>query len=316
MLTPKYSNFLAQRRTTEATKGVFQEYRELIENTKCDLENHLQDIHARLLSSTESSMGSFIDGAELQRMEEEKNSTQKSLDICHQFLSFITQTRSSLLGDSELALKDYDQDYSSTAPNLSWLINAEGLNSTYKEVVSWRLRLLQHLHEFGKNAHPTPVGLPQPNNRQSSKQQSFQEEYKDTEALLEFCQQAEEAANQTRTHHFEDITTGDDSRQVIATTLNDLISAKRIKSGHQSYQALGQMSNESIQAIFLRPEPSKQDKGQDNTETFQRPAQTCPGRQQEPKEGQQDEFQDRYGSGYNLHFGNCEKSKSPSSGTH
>ncbi|KAF9894402.1 hypothetical protein FE257_007905 [Aspergillus nanangensis] len=69
----------------------------------------------------------------------------------------------------------------------------------------------------------------------------------------------------------EDITTGDDSRQVIATTLNDLISAKRIKSGHQSYQALGQMSNESIQAIFLRSEPSKQDKGEDNTEAFQGP---------------------------------------------
>ncbi|KAF9883068.1 hypothetical protein FE257_004125 [Aspergillus nanangensis] len=250
----------ANLRTTEATKGVFQEYKELIENTKCDLENHLQDIHAKLLSSSESSMTPEINAAELQQMEEEKRSTQKSLDICQQFLAFLSQTRSSLLGELELASKDSDQAYLTATPNISWLINAEGLNSTHKEVTSWRLRLLQHLYGFGKNVQASPLHFPPPNNGQSSEKQSFQEEYKDTEALLAFCQQAEEDANKPGTHHFEDITTGDDSRQVIATTLNDLISAKRIKAGNQSYQALGQMSNESIQAIFLRPEPSKPEK--------------------------------------------------------
>ncbi|KNG88886.1 hypothetical protein ANOM_003678 [Aspergillus nomiae NRRL 13137] len=306
----------ANLRTTEATKGVLQEYKELIENTKYDLENHLQDIQAMLLSSSETSVASVMDAVELQRMEEERNSTQKSLDICHQFLAFITQTRANLLGESGLTLNDSHQPYSSATPNLSWLINAEGLNSTYKEVTSWRLRLLQHLYGFSKNVQAAPLGLLQPNNGQSSKQQSFQEEYKNTEALLAFCQQAEEAANGPRTHHFEDITTGDHSRQVIVTTLNDLISAKRIKSGHQSYQAVGQMSNESIQAVFLRPKTSEQHEGEDNSEAFQPPAQARRGTGKEFKEGQQDYFHDRSGSEYNFHFANREKSASPPSGTH
>lgn len=74
---------------------------------------------------------------------------------------------------------------------------------------------------------------------------------------MEFCKQAEEDANQPQTHYFEDVSTGDNSRQAIRTTLEDLISAKRIKSGNGSYQALGQMSNESIQALFHRANPSR-----------------------------------------------------------
>ena len=74
---------------------------------------------------------------------------------------------------------------------------------------------------------------------------------------MEFCKQAEEDANQPQTHYFEDVSTGDNSRQAIRTTLEDLISAKRIKSGNGSYQALGQMSNEGIQALFHRANPSR-----------------------------------------------------------
>lgn len=197
-----------------------------------------------------------IDTAELQRMEEEKDSTQKSLDICEQFLTLIAKSRSSLLGDSELASKHFDQTSSSVAPNLSWLVNAEGLNSTHKEVTSWKLRLLQHLFGVGKNSQGPQLYLPRSGNEQTPEQQAFQEDFSGTEALLEFCKRAEEDANQPRTHYFEDVSTGDNSRQAITTTLEDLISAKRIKSGNGSYQALGQMSNESIQALFHRAEPS------------------------------------------------------------
>lgn len=189
-------------------------------------------------------------------MEEEKDSTQKGLDICEQFLTLIDQSRSSLLGGLGLASNHFDQTSSSMAPNLSWLINAEGLNSTHKEVTSWKLQLLQHLFGVGKNIQRPQLYLPQSSNEKTPEQQTFQEEFRGTEALLEFCKQAEENANQPRTHYFEDVSTGDNSRQAITTTLKDLISAKRIKSGNGSYQALGQMSNESIQTVFRRAEPS------------------------------------------------------------
>lgn len=189
-------------------------------------------------------------------MEEEKDSTQKGLDICEQFLTLIDQSRSTLLGDSGLAPNHFDQTPSSVAPNLSWLINAEGLNSTHKEITSWKLQLLQNLLGVGKNIQgPQPYYLPRSSNEQTPRQQTFQEDFSGTEALLEFCKRAEEDAKQPRTHYFEDVSTGDNSRQAIVTTLEDLISAKRIKSGDGSYQALGQMSNESVQTVFHRGGP-------------------------------------------------------------
>lgn len=89
----------ANLRTTKTTRGVLEEYKDLIENTKCDLENHLQDIRERLQTAcAQGPVISGIDTAELQLMEDEKNSTQKSLEICEQFLSLIDQSRPNLLG--------------------------------------------------------------------------------------------------------------------------------------------------------------------------------------------------------------------------
>lgn len=78
--------------------------------TKSDLEDHLRDIRSRLQSvSTQGPTGTKIDIAGLQRMEEEKDSTQKSLEICDQFLSLIDESRSSSFGDLEIAAKELDR---------------------------------------------------------------------------------------------------------------------------------------------------------------------------------------------------------------
>ncbi|KAJ5803184.1 uncharacterized protein N7503_005634 [Penicillium pulvis] len=246
----------ANLRTTKTTRLVLEEYKELIENTKYDLESHLHDIRARL--QTACSQGSVVSGAgtaEIQMMEDEKNSTQKSLDICEQFLGFIDQARPSLLGDVGQSSRPFSHTPLSAAPTLSWLINAEGLNSAQKEITSWKLRLLQHMYGVGQNMQGQQRYLPNVAEEQTSAEQDFREELSGTEDLLAFCKQAEEEANRPRTHYFEDISTGDNSRQAIVTTLEDLISAKRVKSGDSSYQALGRMSDESIQSFFRGAEP-------------------------------------------------------------
>ncbi|KAJ5173410.1 hypothetical protein N7492_006003 [Penicillium capsulatum] len=246
----------ANLHTTKTTRDVIEEYKDLIENTKYDLESHLHAIRTRLQSA--SAEGPIISGyktVELQMMEEEKNSTQKSLDVCEQFLTLIDESRPSLSGDMRHSSRLLDRTPSSVVPSLSWLINAEGLNSAQKEITSWKLRLLQHLHGIGRNMQGQQNHLPQLESGQAREDQGFKEELNGTEALLEFCKRAEEEANRPRTHYFEDVSTGDNSRQAIITTLDDLISAKRIKSGNNSYQALGRMADESIQSFFRRPEP-------------------------------------------------------------
>lgn len=195
-------------------------------------------------------MVSGIDTAELQLMEEEKNSTQKSLEICEQFLSLIDQSRPSLLGEVAHSLSLFDPTSSFFNPKVSSLINAEGLNSIYKEITSWKLYLLQHLHGVDRIVQGQQRNMPRLNNEPEPVEQNFREELNGTESLLNFCKQVEEEAKQQRTNYFEDVTTGDNSRQAIVTTLEDLISAKRIKSGNNSYQALGRMADESIQSFF------------------------------------------------------------------
>jgi hypothetical protein len=133
----------------------------------------------------------------------------------------------------------------------SSLINAEGLNSARKEIMSWKIQLLQNLYKVDK---PFPISrqdLPLLGDGYNVDKQNFQEEVQGTEALLEFCKHAGEQANQPRMNYYEDITAGDNSHLAAVTTLKDLISAKRIKSGNGSKLILGQMSDDTIQSVFI-----------------------------------------------------------------
>lgn len=194
-------------------------------------------------------------------MEDEKNSTQRSLEVCEQFLSLIDQSRPSLMGEVAHSSRPFDHASSFFNPNVSWLINAEGLNSTYKEIMSWKLRLLQHLHGVGRILQGQQRYLPRSNNEQESEEQIFREEISGTESLLNFCKQVEEEAKQPRTHYFEDVSTGDNSRQAIVTILEDLIS-KLSSQDNNSYQALGRMADESIQSFFNSAMPDDGSKDQ------------------------------------------------------
>ncbi|OKP13318.1 hypothetical protein PENSUB_993 [Penicillium subrubescens] len=254
----------ANLRTTKTTRAVLEEYKNLIENTRCDLENHLQDIQEKLqIACAQGPVIAGLDTVELQLMEDEKSSTQKSLEICEQFLSLVDQSRPTLVGEVANSSGLFDKASSYRKHHYSWLINAEGLNSTSKEITSWKLRLLQHLYGVDRIVQGQQRYLPYLNNEREYEEQSFREELSGTERLLNLCKRIEEEeANRLRTHYFEDVTTGDNSRQAIVTTLDDLISAKRIKSGDNSLQALGNMADASIQSLFNSAVPDAGSKNQ------------------------------------------------------
>lgn len=208
-----------------------------------------------------------VETSELQMMEDEKKSTQKSLEICEEFLLFIDQSRPDLLGDigdaSTPALRPRSVEYMPlpVAPSLSRLINADGLSSMHKEATSWRSQLLRHLYGLDRNIPAPQRFLTYSNNEPISDEQSIREELSGTEALLEFCKQAEEEVKRPHMHLFEEVVAGDNSRQAIVTTLDDLISAKRIKVGNNSDQALGNMSDQSIQHFFRNDVSSNGQRG-------------------------------------------------------
>lgn len=241
------------RKTTKNTRFVLEEYKDPIENTKYDLEKHLHDIRVRLQNiGAQGSPGINMEPAELQVLEDEKGSTQESLEICEQFITLIDQSRSQLLSADEhpLTLLHHTSPLAvmnSRMAQMSFLINFEGLIS---EVTSWKLKLLQHLIGIDGSLQGQQRYIPREGNEPDHEEHNFKEKLNGTEALLEFGKQAEKIANQQRTHYFEDVSTGNNSRQAIVTTLDDLISAKCMTSGDSSFQALGNMSDESIQYFF------------------------------------------------------------------
>lgn len=61
--------------------------------------------------------------------------------------------------------------------------------------------------------------------------------------------QASEKAEKIRVNIAEDVTTVEDSRQVLVSTVIDLITAHKVTAGARSLQCIRQMSDETIQQM-------------------------------------------------------------------
>ena len=66
---------------------------------------------------------------------------------------------------------------------------------------------------------------------------------------LDICMQAREDLDKARSNVMVDITTAEDSRQVLVPTIGDLIAARIISAGAHSLQAIGQISDERFQQM-------------------------------------------------------------------
>ncbi|KAJ5688278.1 hypothetical protein N7536_010897 [Penicillium majusculum] len=237
----------ANMNLTKTTKNVIDEYNELIEDTKCDLALHLQSIEDRLKSLSSGEMES----SNVQMMEEERESTQHGLEICDQFSAYIERTRSTLL---EKMTRDPTISEVGPSPighnNIPWLILAQALTSAEREVINSRLSLLQHHHERGGQPRVLHYQKSLPQGDKIGEQNESQEEADNIKESLNFFDRISQETSKNRTNYFEDITTGDRSTQAVVSTLKDLISARRIISGSDSLQVLGQMSDDSLQRML------------------------------------------------------------------
>lgn len=186
----------------------------------------------------------------VQMMEEERESTQHGLEICDQFSAYIERTRSALL---EKMARDPTISEVGPSPighnNIPWLILAQALTSAEREVINSRLRLLQHHHEQGGQPRVLHYQKSLLQDDKTGEQDESQEEADNIKESLNFFDRISQETSKNRTNYFEDITTGDRSTQAVVSTLKDLISARRITSGSDSLQVLGQMSDDSLQRM-------------------------------------------------------------------
>lgn len=243
---------LRHRRTAVITANVLKEYKEMISNTTADLQEHLENVDNRLRTISVQGMGISAGAtAELQQIQEERNSTQQCLDICNKVLMQLDQAQPNAFIDLSSTY------YPPTVTTLGGLTSAQQLTATtfraYREKLTARTAHLERqLRDINNRLKRFPVLPTKLSNEQAAEQERLQEEREAIKQSLEICADASRQANQGQANVYEDICLEDNSQQVIISTVGALIAARRITSKPGSIQVLGQMSDESVQLLSRR----------------------------------------------------------------
>ena len=207
----------------------------MITNTTYDLQNHLQGIDEKLsiLVSLDTE-GTRDDPAVREQIQEEKDSILKCLEICDNVSDHIDRLQRSHIVSPTSASSNV-----TVRPAVStWLAAAH-------ELAGCKRQLEIHIEGLRKKIKEQSA---QPDSEmERDEQQDLAQEIDGLRKSIDICNNAYREADRNRTNVFEDVFMGEDGRQVIASTVGDLIHARKIKIGARSLQMLGQMSDMTIQ---------------------------------------------------------------------
>ncbi|OJZ88789.1 hypothetical protein ASPFODRAFT_59501 [Aspergillus luchuensis CBS 106.47] len=214
----------------------------------------------------------------LQDIREEKESTEQCLTICTHVAQVIAHLQKQLpqfhsKGENmSIQFGSGNGNISGQSHNLTSAMltdfgarvssNSEALQARLMELTN---RLRQMSGQGIISEDPTNLNL-------------IKKERESIIQCLNICSEASELAHRARTNIFEDVTSSDESHQLVVSTIGDLISAKHIITGSKSAQWLGQMSDTSLQQL------SRDFRGQVGIE------------EEPPSRAEKNEFNTRYGS--------------------
>lgn len=179
---------------------------------------------------------------------EERESIQQCLEICAEVSHHIEKLqKDSVLSHSELSRPHtHETDlYAAQARR----ITSQRLNSCHTEMQLTSAELQSRLADVDSrlaSLSQKPWSKEGPATS-CSDVDTVQKELDSIRQCLSICQEATEQSANARVNVFEDVTMADDGKQIIVSTIGDLIAAKRIKAGARSVQLLGQMSDASVQ---------------------------------------------------------------------
>jgi hypothetical protein len=221
----------------------------LIQNTTSDLEEHLQQITQKLQDLSSQRLRSpDEDDTERNQIQDERDSTLQCLDICARVSSHIDQIQSKAFHNVSLPAEDIRlrmQTLNLPVPAQILAVNAlTQCKVNLGEATSELSRRLQNVEERLQNA---ACGASQTPDISAAEKDTLLEEIESAKQCLALCAQASDKAEPSRINIFEDVSMAADGRQVIVSTLGDLISAKRITAGDRSMQLMGQMSDHALE---------------------------------------------------------------------
>ncbi|XP_014550607.1 hypothetical protein COCVIDRAFT_31696 [Bipolaris victoriae FI3] len=241
----------ANLRKATITAKALNEYQELIENTVSDLEDSLQRIDSKLQHLVAGGSSGCQTNSDQQKIQLERDSIQKCLDICAEMSSHIEKGQSNV----SQSMLTFTEEYNSQTDVDSSANSAQRATITVlddcKERLAYtssqlRIHLADVLRRLDAFQGQTFV---HPN---SNEQDKMREEINSIKRSLAVCAKASEDASAERVNMFDEVSLGEDGHQVIVSTVGDLINARRVSAGARSTQLLGQMSDSTLQAIGQR----------------------------------------------------------------
>lgn len=260
-MTPK-------RRTTKASLDVIHEYKEMIQSTTIDLKEHLCNIDERLRNGAqEPSCGEDVVGEAAMRAE--RDSTKQCLEICVQVSNFIDERQKLIEKHVSDVSAPANQADSGAERVSARQIADDSLKGCRFNIKSANAQLSNRLHYLGTRLSSIPPDSQQASWSGSMDQERMAEEIESIRQCLGICVQAAEVAEKARINTMEDIAAAEDSRQVLVSTIGDLIAAHRVTAGARSLQCIGQMSDETLQQMARIHDVTSADFAQPTAESRQ-----------------------------------------------
>ncbi|KAK6858627.1 hypothetical protein PG995_005191 [Apiospora arundinis] len=218
-----------------------------VQSTTQDLEDHLNDISDRLkyLDVTSPSSNEATD-LDLQRIQNEINSTEQCLQICANVLVHINSMRlrpfpELVQGDTQFSAEQFPRSYAITFNTLQGC--SEMLNDTVSKL---------HEHQKMTQDLPSRDEFYRLSTTPADEVQRLRGELDSTRKRLAVCQEASDRASTDRIHMVEDITMGHDGQQLFVSTLGDLFNIlQQAQLGRRRAPDLIMAARGSDSATFL-----------------------------------------------------------------
>ncbi|KAM6524529.1 hypothetical protein FALCPG4_010139 [Fusarium falciforme] len=280
----------ASLRVSSITTKTLEDHKELIRDATDDLEAHLESINEKLEAMIERTVpASDIDAADLRRIQNERVSTEKGLQICRQLSDHIKEIQLSYAGTGTDSPRILD---SGRLPNR--IVNESlqectgSLRVATEQLEGYERKVMDRLMAKSKLAMTDEDG---------ADLERLRSELETTRQSINICNRAEMRLQQNISV-IENYATGDQTVQFIASANEKTINGKNTGFGWAQRQIGGHFDNETIRHLsqdafkpVTRYGRNDESQSQDHTPSRPRPI---------PNDQDVSKFSDRWGGGHKL----------------
>ncbi|KAL5043255.1 hypothetical protein BDW71DRAFT_188258 [Aspergillus fruticulosus] len=227
----------ANLRKSTVTTETLENYEDLIETAKADLETRLESIDEKLeLILSKAASGSDGDSLELQQMKEERLSTEKCLQICAQLSDHISQIQITPAGNGSPSPSDLGA--------LPERLTCAGLQECKDSLKNTSAKLEEHMRGLIDRLLTKSASA---SDEELSDLARLRDEWETTRQCIDICSKADN-------HFKESITTVDnyatgDAIQFMVSTDGQVIHGRNRGLGWRSRQVGGHINDASLQQL-------------------------------------------------------------------